>query len=999
MAIFIFTNLIAGVSGLDKSAINTANILAEEGYDTHIVNCVGKEGGFSSIKAKFALSNLVKLHALQAMAASGGKHLLKKQNLAYTVQQERLKASFTEHDLCVIREINQLLDETDLVIFTHPLQADLFSKALGGKKIRPKTILQIHGNYVEETHNRKLLLGSTECIDELQIVSESMRRDLLEITPYDNSKIRYIPNVHFPIEIKRQKSNKFNVAIIGSLQDRKNQLDALRSILKIENPEIILNVWGNHKSEYGEYLKLYVKNIEVEDRVRFRGVGTEAEIYASTDLVLITSKHEGFGYTMIEAATHSIPTIAYDYKYGANEFIVDGVNGYIVPMGDYETASLRIKELFANRDLMKSIGEEAKKAFDERFSPKSIALMYKELIPVNTKNKSKEFQDQFTRDGTSPVVHDSIKLRKKKILGMHYADSACLEIDSEKSPSFFIYKNAKKQKEVVFRRDGGKKYRATIWNMNKLPWKRPKKYLLAGEDKLGNVFYIFNTNKKSNFEIIDEFSRARPDSNTSVGYKDWPVLMARAGTSVKLDSFDVVKTVLDDDGVEIKWNPNVFNRNGNVAPHVSLIGEFDAVNIHYSSGRKFRVNPPELSYVDVFNHLIDLEKQFDLLNFEVSGIFAWELIRATVLEQIMMGFGLWGQHFTSGDKVATDYIGKKLISEAPAAKRLIFEFPRKGDIDLKTDSIRKNEDLIIEYPQRYGYSVGSYTSGNVYPIDEFWRETENLKLDGSQKYTSDFLGPVFRAEFGLDLNFKAIIEGRLLKFKKEYEFWSRIFEGRKFGEVVIPSAYWSSGICCAAKEQGSLVSDLQYALITPLHPINEFSGKTAYTPDKIYIWSKYWSEYSKKYNTKEVVKRSIILSDKVIRRFDYCVVSQPRVKKRIEKFLLKLSEIKKDQRIVYCLHPDDAMMDKPLTVAGKTLTNVECVKGNTLDYVSASNIVVGGYSTSLYEAAYLGKPVYVVKVPGWEVVSHAIDQGIFRIAESPEDLIDFHQLPVAKKIF
>ncbi|WP_229005867.1 glycosyltransferase [Roseibium aggregatum] len=995
----IFTNLIAGVSGLDKSAINTANLFAEADYDTHILNCVGKEGGFASIKPKFPLSPRVNLHSLQAMAASRGRFLLEKQNLAYTVQQERLKASFTEHDLRVICELNQFLNEEDLVIFTHPLQADLFSKAINGRKRKVKSVLQIHGNYVEEHHNRDLLLSGESCIDDLQIVSESMRQDLLSITSIESNFIHYIPNVHYPIKIKREKSNKFNVAVIGSLQDRKNQIDAVRSILQIDNQDIVLNLWGNHESDYGSYLKLYVKNLGVEDRIRFRGIGTEAEIYNKTDLVLITSKHEGFGYTMIEAATHGIPTIAYDYKYGADEFIVDGVNGYLVPMGQVDTLSSKIMELESNRNQLKVMGEKAKNAFNEKFSPNMILAQYTKLIPRGTKNKAEDLYDLFSRDNILPVKSDAIHLKNKKIFGIHYADKVSFAFSEKVNASFWTFRNAKKLRKVSYKRDENGFYKAIVWNIPRNPWTQPKKYTFAAEDNQGNISYIFNTNKKSKFEILSEYSRGRLTEDYAVNYKDWPVSMERAGTSIKMSSFEPVKRVQDDDGTNISWVPNTLNKKGIVTPCVCVVGEFDAVNIQYSSGRNFRVCPPNLSYSEIFDRIIDLEKKLDLLNYEIGGIYPWELIRATVLEQIMMGLGLWSTHFAPEKKVSKLYLGKKIISEAPKAERLIFEFPRKGDIDRKTAHIRSDDDVVVEYPQDYGYSIGSYLPGNIYPIDEFWEKTKELKLSHSQRYKSDVLGPAFRDEFGLDLDFKKIVESRLLKFKKEYEFWSRIFDGQKFGEIIIPSAYWSAGICCAGKNGGAMISDLQYALITPLHPTNSFSGKVKYTPDKIYVWSEYWKKYAKKYDNKEVVKRSMNFDVDRLDNFDFCVVSQPRVKKRIERFLLKLSNARKEMKIVYCLHPDEGFVDDKVVVDGVTLENVTGVKGNTLAYMAASKVVIGGYSTSLYEAAYLGKPVYVVKVPGWEVVSHAIDQGIFCVAESPEDLIAFKQKSITREIF
>ena len=55
-------------------------------------------------------------------------------------------------------------------------------------------------------------------------------------------------------------------------------------------------------NEYGNFINLY-KKYWPNKRITLHGVKDEESIYSKTDLIVITSRHEGFGYTMIEGAT------------------------------------------------------------------------------------------------------------------------------------------------------------------------------------------------------------------------------------------------------------------------------------------------------------------------------------------------------------------------------------------------------------------------------------------------------------------------------------------------------------------------------------------------------------------------------------------------------------------------------------------------------------------------------------------------------------------------
>lgn len=1000
MSIFVFTNLIAGVSGLDKSALNTASLFAQNGYDAHIINCVGADGGFKFISPKMPVHDDVYIHSLQIFAPDGGKHLHEKFTVAYDLVQPFLKARFTQHDLRALRSFNDMIGDQDLIIFTHPLQSLLYKMAIEGRKIPCKTILQIHGNYAEEHHNRDLLLESLSVIDKIQLVSESMRPGIAEITGFEDKDIVWIPNVHFPIDVKRKPSDTFNVAIIGSLQDRKNQVDAVKAIQLINDETVCLDIWGNDNNEYGRFLKLYVQNLGLGQRVRFRGLGNEADLYATTDLVIITSKHEGFGYTTVEAATHHIPAVAYDYDFGADEFIDDGVNGFIVPMHDINQLAERIQEIRKSSDLRERFAHAAMHTFENKFSPKHILNLYENEFPHKMADRGHQVARHFLRDGKIVAQPGSVKQKnyrvfKKLVASLFKYDETnavssydLARVSDTHDPITVPHSTIKGRAKVLLKR---------VTRKGRL---LSRNYVLAARFADG-FSYIMNTRSNGAAEEVREYSRFAPvlEEKSSIANAD--VLVLANGPYIPYPSYEPIKSLRDEHGEPVPYTTHILTRNGVTAPYFRYLGTFDCLNLIFNSGKKISYARPQVTYKEIFERLLELEKKHDLLNYQIEGVYVWELIRAPILEHLMMAFGMWGQHFASSNAPDARYVGSKKIQDAPSADRLLFEFTRKsGDIDTRTEHLRQDDCIIVEYPQTFGYTAASYAPGPVYPIHAFTQASQKIrKLRRAQQYNERFFNNLFEEEFHVEINFKQIIDGRILKFRRERSFWAEFFAERSFKEVVIPSAYWSAGICAAAKENNVTIIDVQYALEGNLHPTNTFSSAAAYTADVFYAWSDYWKADVPKYENVLVRQRIFPGTEPSRENFDFCILSQPRVKKPIKRFAAELARKHPNKKVAYCLHPDENLDLEKSDASVADLNNLHFAHGNSLSVILSSEVVVGGYSTSLYEAAYFGKSVYVLPVPGWENVERGVEEGIFRLVSPSDDLEPFPPHPIAKTLF
>ena len=151
-------------------------------------------------------------------------------------------------------------------------------------------------------------------LDYIQTVSLDMRTAMVNRLKLPPEKVIYIPNFFIPQQLLiPQKSHFKRISVIGSIQKRKNQLDAIKAIELLGDYNVILQIYGNgENSPYGKELQEYIRRRKLTGKVFFKGIATEAEIYENTDIVLLPSLHEGFGYILLECAQYGIPVFAYN---------------------------------------------------------------------------------------------------------------------------------------------------------------------------------------------------------------------------------------------------------------------------------------------------------------------------------------------------------------------------------------------------------------------------------------------------------------------------------------------------------------------------------------------------------------------------------------------------------------------------------------------------------------------------------------------------------------
>jgi len=157
----------------------------------------------------------------------------------------------------------------------------------------------------------------------------------------------------------------FHPARIGLAKGCDVSLKALR-LVKERFPNVLLvmagtkNIidWGASQQKDIAYLVGLIKIFKLENHVLLDSftLPEMAQIYGVSEVCMYPSSvGEPFGLTMLESLSSSTPMIVTDAG-GMPEIIQDGINGYVVPVRDFESLASRIIQLLANDRLRERFG-------------------------------------------------------------------------------------------------------------------------------------------------------------------------------------------------------------------------------------------------------------------------------------------------------------------------------------------------------------------------------------------------------------------------------------------------------------------------------------------------------------------------------------------------------------------------------------------------------------------------------------------------------------------
>ena len=169
-----------------------------------------------------------------------------------------------------------------------------------------------------------------------------------------------IPNfINIPHQKVKDYSCKKAIAV-GRLEQQKGfdrLITCWKNVAK-QYPDWQLDIYGTGSLYH--ILQEQITNLGLEKQVKLCGRGENMmEIYPNYSLHVMSSHYEGQGIVMLEAQACGLPSVTFDFKYGANEIIRDEINGIIVRQNDNEAFITAICKMINSESLRHNLGMKA----------------------------------------------------------------------------------------------------------------------------------------------------------------------------------------------------------------------------------------------------------------------------------------------------------------------------------------------------------------------------------------------------------------------------------------------------------------------------------------------------------------------------------------------------------------------------------------------------------------------------------------------------------------
>lgn len=196
-------------------------------------------------------------------------------------------------------------------------------------------------------------------------------------------KIAIIPNPnHITVEEREyalSTTKVKKVAVVGRLIPLKNHQMLINAFSKVHNsrPDYHLDIYGD--GEMYEALDNQIKQLGLTESIMLHGrTDNVPEALASARIFVLCSNVEGMPNALMEAMALGVSCIATDVS-GVRDIIDDGVNGFIIPVGDQKALEDRLMQLMGSEKLQDQFSRESYSVM-ERFDKRIIFEQWLDLV-------------------------------------------------------------------------------------------------------------------------------------------------------------------------------------------------------------------------------------------------------------------------------------------------------------------------------------------------------------------------------------------------------------------------------------------------------------------------------------------------------------------------------------------------------------------------------------------------------------------------------------------
>jgi poly(glycerol-phosphate) alpha-glucosyltransferase len=226
------------------------------------------------------------------------------------------------------------------------------------------------------------MLKNEERIDRIVVCTPNQRKNLIDDFGLKDEKIVAIPHCQKRIPLVKPMSERVGkrVVTIARYHPVKALHEAIHAFSKVlaSVPGATYDIYG-----YGplrDDLQKLIDSLGMASQVKLRGFSADyTECFLSAKVSVLTSLNEGFGVVIAESMACGTPVVSYETDFGPKYLVRDGVDGYLVPMGNRDILAERIVDLLADDEKSTAFSSAALEVTD-RLSEDDYRVRWSSLV-------------------------------------------------------------------------------------------------------------------------------------------------------------------------------------------------------------------------------------------------------------------------------------------------------------------------------------------------------------------------------------------------------------------------------------------------------------------------------------------------------------------------------------------------------------------------------------------------------------------------------------------
>ena len=277
---------------------------------------------------------------------------------AITLMGKRVFGLGTSHSNQSLNGIPQMEENYDVAVCYH-IHSPLMLKYVATKVNAAKKIGWIHNDFSQSGYPVQRLKKYLSAYHEIIAVSETVKKEFLDRCPEYGEITSVVHNVLDEDEIQKKSldipendtyfsDNRVKILTVGRFTPQKGFDLAIEicRLLREQNANFgwYMIGWGPEEDKYRAMIERY----ELQDCVTILGERKNPYPYIDQcDVYVQPSRHEAYCMTILEAISLRKPIVCANFA-GADEQIRNGETGWIVPVGDIEAFTEKIRFLIEN---------------------------------------------------------------------------------------------------------------------------------------------------------------------------------------------------------------------------------------------------------------------------------------------------------------------------------------------------------------------------------------------------------------------------------------------------------------------------------------------------------------------------------------------------------------------------------------------------------------------------------------------------------------------------